>query len=63
MDWGDLHDDYGFGLWLFTSEAAVASAARPALLVAASAMPLAGAVFLFDGILMSTNSLDRKSVV
>lgn len=38
--------------WLFTSEAAVASAARPALLVAASAMPLAGAVFLFDGILM-----------
>jgi len=30
----------------------VASAARPALLVAASAMPLAGAVFLFDGILM-----------
>lgn len=38
--------------WLFTSEAAVASAARPALLVAACAMPLAGAVFLFDGILM-----------
>ena len=38
--------------WLFTSEAAVAGAARPALLVAASAMPLAGAVFLFDGILM-----------
>ncbi len=38
--------------WLFTSEAAVAAAARPALLVAACAMPLAGAVFLFDGILM-----------
>ncbi|ARD42604.1 MATE family efflux transporter [Actinomyces gaoshouyii] len=41
--------------WLplaFTSEAAVAEAARPALLVAASAMPLAGAVFLFDGVLM-----------
>lgn len=38
--------------WLFTSEAAVAAAARLALLVAACAMPLAGAVFLFDGILM-----------
>ena len=30
----------------------MAAAARPALLVAACAMPLAGAVFLFDGILM-----------
>ncbi|MBE6474559.1 MAG: MATE family efflux transporter [Actinomyces ruminicola] len=38
--------------YLFTSEAAVVAAARPALLVAATAMPLAGAVFLFDGVLM-----------
>ena len=37
---------------LFTSDEAVAATARPALLVAASAMPLAGAVFLFDGVLM-----------
>ncbi|MDU0348017.1 MATE family efflux transporter [Actinomyces sp. MRS3W] len=37
---------------LFTSEAAVIAAARPSLLVAAAAMPLAGAVFLFDGVLM-----------
>lgn len=43
------------GPWLphlFTSDAAVIAAARPALLVAATAMPLAGAVFLFDGVLM-----------
>ncbi|WP_245690416.1 MATE family efflux transporter [Actinomyces ruminicola] len=38
--------------YLFTSESAVITAARPALLVAAGAMPLAGAVFLFDGVLM-----------
>ncbi|SDM31780.1 MATE family efflux transporter [Actinomyces ruminicola] len=38
--------------YLFTSESAVVAAARPALLVAAGAMPLAGAVFLFDGVLM-----------
>ncbi|QQM67382.1 MATE family efflux transporter [Actinomyces weissii] len=37
---------------LFTNDAGVLAAARPALLVAASAMPLAGAVFLFDGVLM-----------
>ncbi|MDO4900202.1 MATE family efflux transporter [Actinomyces sp.] len=37
---------------LFTSAEAVVGAARPALLVAAAAMPLAGAVFLFDGVLM-----------
>lgn len=42
-------------LWLpriFSSDAAVVSAATPALVVAASAMPLAGAVYLFDGVLM-----------
>ena len=41
--------------WLpraFTSESAVGAAATPALIVAASAMPLAGAVYLFDGVLM-----------
>lgn len=38
--------------YLFSSETAVVAAARPALLVAATAMPLAGAVFLFDGVLM-----------
>ena len=41
--------------WLprvFTSESAVDAAATPALIVAASAMPLAGAVYLFDGVLM-----------
>ena len=40
--------------WLpraFTSEVSVATTATPALLVAASAMPLAGAVYLFDGVL------------
>lgn len=40
--------------WLprvFSSEAAVVTTAAPALLVAASAMPLAGAVYLFDGVL------------
>lgn len=37
---------------LFSSDAAVLNAATPALLVAGSAMPLAGAVFLFDGVLM-----------
>ncbi|WP_244963326.1 MATE family efflux transporter [Actinomyces trachealis] len=37
---------------LFTTDASVSAAARPALLVAAAAMPLAGAVFLFDGVLM-----------
>ncbi|WP_111837354.1 MATE family efflux transporter [Actinomyces bovis] len=37
---------------LFTTDPGVAAAARPALLVAATAMPLAGAVFLFDGVLM-----------
>ncbi|WP_233188053.1 MATE family efflux transporter [Actinomyces qiguomingii] len=37
---------------LFTSADAVIVTARPALLVAAAAMPLAGAVFLFDGVLM-----------
>lgn len=41
--------------WLpraFTSDSAVGAAATPALIVAASAMPLAGAVYLFDGVLM-----------
>ncbi|PZU31031.1 MAG: MATE family efflux transporter [Actinomyces sp.] len=40
--------------WLprvFSSEEAVVTTATPALLVAASAMPLAGAVYLFDGVL------------
>ncbi|QHO92051.1 MATE family efflux transporter [Actinomyces sp. 432] len=37
---------------LFTSDPTVLAASRPALLVAATAMPLAGAVFLFDGVLM-----------
>lgn len=37
---------------LFSSDPAVVAAARPALIVTASAMPLAGAVFLFDGVLM-----------
>nr|WP_026426345.1 MATE family efflux transporter [Actinomyces slackii] len=37
---------------LFTSESAVVAAAIPVLVVMASAMPLAGAVYLFDGILM-----------
>ncbi|RJF43893.1 MATE family efflux transporter [Actinomyces sp. 2119] len=37
---------------LFTSESAVVLTAVPSLLVAASAMPLAGAVYLFDGVLM-----------
>lgn len=37
---------------LFTTDAGVVAAARPALLVAASALPLAGAVFLYDGVLM-----------
>ncbi|WP_172191884.1 MATE family efflux transporter [Actinomyces faecalis] len=37
---------------LFSSDPAVIATARPALLVTASAMPLAGAVFLFDGVLM-----------
>ena len=41
--------------WLpraFTSDSAVGATATPALIVAASAMPLAGAVYLFDGVLM-----------
>lgn len=37
---------------LFGADPAVRAAASSALLVAASAMPLAGAVFLFDGVLM-----------
>ena len=40
--------------WLprvFSSEEAVVATATPALVVAASAMPLAGAVYLFDGVL------------
>lgn len=37
---------------LFSSDPQVVGAARVALLVAASAMPLGGAVFLFDGVLM-----------
>lgn len=37
---------------LFGADPAVRAAASAALLVAASAMPLAGAVFLFDGVLM-----------
>lgn len=36
----------------FTSDASVIAAASAAILVLASAMPLAGAVFLFDGVLM-----------
>ena len=41
--------------WLpraFTSDAGVIAAATPTLLVAASAQPLAGVVFLLDGVLM-----------
>ena len=41
--------------WLprvFTSDAGVIAAAAPALLVAASALPLAGVVYLLDGVLM-----------
>ncbi|MDO4243644.1 MAG: MATE family efflux transporter [Actinomyces sp.] len=37
---------------LFSTETAVVDAAWPALLVAGTAMPMAGAVFLFDGVLM-----------
>ncbi|QPL06729.1 MULTISPECIES: MATE family efflux transporter [Actinomyces] len=37
---------------LFSSDTQVVDAAVPVLLVAASALPLAGAVFLFDGVLM-----------
>ncbi len=37
---------------LFTSDPQVVGAARVTLLVAASAMPLGGAVFLFDGVLV-----------
>ncbi|MBF0697141.1 MATE family efflux transporter, partial [Actinomyces bowdenii] len=38
--------------WVFTSDASVRGLAVPVLLIMASAMPLAGAVYLFDGVLM-----------
>ena len=37
---------------MFSSQTDVVATATPALVVAASAMPLAGAVYLFDGVLM-----------
>ncbi|MDK8835300.1 MATE family efflux transporter [Actinomyces urogenitalis] len=51
---------------LFSSDPAVIAAARPTLLVTASAMPLAGAVFLFDGVLMGAGDgryLARAGIV
>lgn len=38
--------------WVFTSDASVRALAAPVLVIMASAMPLAGAVYLFDGVLM-----------
>lgn len=38
--------------WVFTSDSSVRGLAVPVLLIMASAMPLAGAVYLFDGVLM-----------
>ena len=46
--------------WLpraFTSDAGVIAAATPTLLVTASALPLAGVVYLLDGVLMDADNV------